>query len=70
VSEKIQRGAAERRDAARRRAANARARAEKQEDPELERLHRRSADLQESAAEDAEALRLADVAIEGDQLNK
>jgi hypothetical protein len=71
MSKKVQRSAADRRDAARERAENARQRAVRQRDlgdSLLARLHDESAVAQDAAADAAEAQRLADVAIEGDQL--
>jgi hypothetical protein len=73
VSERIQRRARDRRDAASERAANARERAQanhERGDEFLARLHQDNADQQEAAAAAAERLRQTDVAIEGDRLGE
>jgi hypothetical protein len=73
MSEGIQRKARDRRDAAKRRDDKATQRARlngKRGNPMLERLHKRNADLQASAAEAAERTRLANVEIEGKQLGE
>jgi hypothetical protein len=73
MSERIQRGAVHVRDAAARREANARQRAQRNRergDKELARRHERAADRQAAAAERAESNRLRDVALEGDRLRE
>jgi hypothetical protein len=71
MSERVQRQARERRDAAREREANARERAARNRERGeqlLARRHEHAADRQAASAEAAEESRLADVAIEGEQL--
>lgn len=73
MSERKQRNAAYRRDAARQRAENARERAARQRrhgNEEIARVHERSANTQDHAADIAEGERRADTLIEGDQLAK
>jgi hypothetical protein len=72
VSERRQREARDRRDAAQEREADARERASvhrKRGEGRLVRLHEDAADRQAESAEQAEQLREADVRIEGDQLD-
>jgi len=73
MSERVQRQARERRDAAREREANARERAARNRERGeqlLARRHEHAADRQAASAEAAEEARLADVAIEGEQLGE
>jgi hypothetical protein len=73
VSEDIQRRARDRRDAAKRREANARERAQtnrERGDEMLTRLHEDNADLQAQAAQAAERQRLADVELEGERIGE
>jgi hypothetical protein len=73
MSERIQKNAKHRADAARQREQNARQRARSNEergDLEMARLHRNSADLQADAAVDAETLLELDREVEGDQLGQ
>jgi hypothetical protein len=73
VSKEIQRRARDQRDAAKRREANARQRAERnraRDDQLLARIHENNADLQAEAAEAAERWRLADVEREGERLGE
>ena len=73
VSERRQKKAQERVEAARERERKARLRArvtEEHGNPTVARLHRKSAELQADAASDAETLLKLDQQIEGDQLEK
>lgn len=73
MSERVQRQARERRDAAREREANARERAARNRERGeqlIARRHEHAADRQAISAEAAEEARLADVAIEGEQLGE
>jgi hypothetical protein len=73
VSEKVQRRAAERRDAARDRADRARDRAARQRadgDALLADAHEEAAEEQDRVAGRAEAQRIADVDLEGEQLGE
>lgn len=73
MSERIQKEAKQRADAAHQREANARQRARENEErgqPGMARLHRNSADLQADAASDAETLLDLDKEAEGDQLEE
>jgi hypothetical protein len=73
VSEEIQRRTRDRRDAAKRREANARERAERSRergDEMLARIHEDNADMQAEAAEAAERRRLADVEREGERIGE
>jgi precorrin-4 methylase len=70
MSERIQRNARARRDAARERAEKARERAARNRsvgDARVARLHEGSAAAHDAAADAAEELRQADIAVEGDK---
>ena len=73
MSERVQRGAVQRREAAKARERAARDRAEQSREMGEQmtaRRHERSADAQAEAADSAERQRLADVAIEGEMLGE
>jgi hypothetical protein len=73
MSERVQRQARDRRDAAREREENARERAARNRERGeelLARRHEQAADRQAAAAHAAEKARLADVAVEGEQLGE
>jgi hypothetical protein len=73
MSERVQRRAADRRDAAEERAANAAVRAERNRERGedfLARRHEGAAECQQAAADAAERMRLADVAVEGERLGE
>ena len=73
MSERVQRRAADRRDAAEQRAANAAARAERNRElgeDFLARRHELAAERQAAAADAAERERLADAAVEGEKLGE
>jgi hypothetical protein len=73
MSERVQRQARDRRDAAWEREENARERASRSRERGEQlaaRRHEHAADRQAASAQAAEAVRLADVAIEGEQLGE